>query len=106
MTACFVYMTAADKDEALRIGRVLVEERLVACVNQLDGMTSLYWWKGKVEEGCEVVLIAKTQPALLEKIIDRVRSLHSYECPCVISWPIEQGNPEYLKWIADETSAE
>lgn len=105
MSTAFVYMTAADKTEAINIGRALVEERLAACVNVFDGMTSLYWWEGKLEQGHEAVLIAKTRQALTAKIIDRVRELHSYDCPCVIAWPIETGNPDYLDWIERESSA-
>jgi periplasmic divalent cation tolerance protein len=99
--AHFIYMTASSKDEALAIGRALVAERLAACVNVLDGMASIYWWKGQVEEGSEVVLVAKTTDELVNRLIERVKSLHSYECPCVVSWPIEKGNEEYLNWIAD-----
>jgi len=106
MTACLVYVTASSREEALQIGRVLVEERLVACVNVLDGMTSLYWWQGAIEEGQEAVLIAKTRQELVDRIIDRVKPLHSYECPCIVAWPIEKANPDYLNWIADETTAE
>ncbi|MFQ5730883.1 MAG: divalent-cation tolerance protein CutA [Planctomycetaceae bacterium] len=104
MTAAIVYVTASNKDEALRIGRALVEERLAACVNVIDGMTSVYHWEGNIEESAEALMIAKTQPELVETLIERVKSLHSYSCPCVVSWPIETGNPAYLDWIRDETS--
>ncbi len=103
MTACMMYITCSDREEALRIGRTLVQERLVACVNVLDGMTSVYWWEGKLEQGQECVLIGKTRQELVENAIARVKSLHSYDCPCAVSWSIEQANPDYLKWIAEET---
>ena len=103
MSESFVYMTTSDKAEALKIGRLLVEERLVACVNVIDSMTSLYWWDGDVQESGEVVLIAKTRTDLVEKLIGRVRSLHSYSCPCIVSWPIQTGNDAYLEWIRTET---
>lgn len=103
MSASFVYITAKDKTEAVTIGRALVEERLVASVNVIDNITSLYWWEGKVQTGSEAVLIAKTKPNLVEPVIERVKSLHSYKCPCVISWPIQEGNAEYLNWIDEET---
>jgi len=103
MNASFVYVTAANKQEALQIGRVLVEERLAACVNVLDNMTSLYWWEGKLQEDSEAVLIAKTRENLVEQLIERVKSLHSDSCPCVVSWPIQTGNQAYLDWIRDET---
>lgn len=104
MAAAFVYITAGSKEEATTVGSALVEERLVACVNVLDGMTSLYWWEGKVNHDGETVLVAKTRQDLVERVIERVKTLHSYDCPCVVSWPITQGNPAYLKWIEDETS--
>ena len=100
----FVYMTAADKVEAAKIGRLLVEERLAACVNILPGMNSIYHWQGKIEESAEVVLIAKTRTAHVPAIIDRVRELHSDSCPCVVSWPLREGNEDYLQWIFDETT--
>ena len=103
MSAAIVYLTAGSREEALTIGRALVEERLAACVNLLDNMTSLYWWQGKIEEGSEVVLIAKTRQDLVEPLIERARALHSYEVPSIVSWPIASGNPAYLDWIIDET---
>ncbi len=103
MTATFVYITATDRDEATRIGRTLVEERLAACVNVIDGMTSIYRWEGAVQQETEAVLIAKTTEINVNKLIERVKAIHSYDCPCVVSWPIAAGNAPYLKWIDDET---
>ncbi len=100
----FVYMTTSNKEEALDIGRTLVSERLAACVNVLDNMTSLYWWNGQLEQGNEAVLIAKTSEERIDRLIARVKELHSYDCPCVVSWSIENGNEAYLNWIAGETS--
>lgn len=103
MTTSFIYITTGNKVEAESIGRVLVEERLVACVNIIDGMTSMYWWEGKLESAQEAVLIAKSTEDRIEAVIARVKSLHSYACPCVVAWPITRGNPDYLQWIHDET---
>ena len=72
-----IYVTASSMDEARKIGRALVEERLVACVNLIDRMTSIYWWQGAVEEGSEVVVIAKTTAGRVGTIIDRVKALPS-----------------------------
>lgn len=105
MTAAIVYITTADKIEALQIGRTLVEERLAACANVFDGMTSVYHWEGNIEESGEAVLIAKTRADLVDAVIERVKTLHSYTCPCVVGWPIERGNADYLDWIAGETRA-
>jgi periplasmic divalent cation tolerance protein len=104
MTAAIAYVTAASKDDALRIARTLVDERLAACGNVLDGMTSVYRWQGAIETAHEAVLIVKTRAELIPRVIERVRELHTYQCPCVVSWPIVAGNPDYLQWIADETT--
>ena len=103
MAAIFVYVTVDSMETARRIGRILVEERLAACINVIDGMHSVYRWKGKIEEAAEVIVIAKTCDGLLDLLTERVRSLHSYECPCVVGLPIVGGNQDYLEWIASET---
>lgn len=104
MELSFVYITAASAEEARRIGRSLVEERLAACTNVIDGMTSMYWWEGRVQEDSEAVLIAKTRESLVKALTDRVKALHSYTCPCVVALPIGQGNPDFLDWLARETA--
>lgn len=76
----------------------------MACVNIHDGMTSLYWWNDAVQEDTEASIIAKTDDSRVERVVDRVKELHSYDCPCVVSLPITAGNPDYLQWIADNTS--
>ncbi len=86
----------------MRIGRHLVEERLAACVNVLDGMVSLYWWQGKLEQGQEAVLIAKTTQELVEPLTERVRALHSYDVPCVLELPVSGGNENYIRWLEGE----
>lgn len=100
-----VYMTAGSIVEARRIGRTLVEERLVACVNLIEGMKSIYWWQGAVEEGSEVVIVAKTTVGRIGPLIERVKALHSYDVPCIVALPIESGNPDFMEWIARETIA-
>lgn len=103
MPNCLIYMTAGSHEEAARIGKTLVAERLAACVNLIDGMRSMYWWQGEVHEDGETVLIAKTRRALVDALTERVKSLHGYDCPCVVSLPIEGGNAEFLAWIEAET---
>ncbi len=100
---CMVYMTAADEDEAARIGRALVEARLAACVNIIPGMRSFYRWQGEVRDDREVVMIAKSRRTLVDALVARVKELHGYECPCVVALPIEGGNRDFLDWIAAET---
>ncbi len=102
-TPRFIYITAPSRDEALKIGRMLVGERLAACANALPGARSVYWWQGKMEEADECVLVAKTRAGLVNRLVGRVRALHSYACPAIVALPILEGNPDYLAWIAAET---
>jgi periplasmic divalent cation tolerance protein len=97
-----IYITAKDDAEARKIGEILVWERLVACVNFFP-IKSIYWWKGDVQEGKEVAIIAKTRAELVDRVIARVKQVHSYEVPCVVSWIIEEANPDYLEWIKEST---
>jgi periplasmic divalent cation tolerance protein len=105
MEYCSVYLTARDSTEAKQISRTLVLEKLVACVNYFP-IESIYHWKGVVEESEEIALIAKTRSDLVEKVIQRVKQIHSYEVPCVVSWKIEMGNPDFLEWIQESTERE
>ena len=102
MAVNFVYMTAGSKAEARKIGNALVEARLAACVNILENMQSIYRWEDKIQQGAEVVLIAKTTDNLVSRLIDRVKSLHSYDCPCIVSLPILSGYPPFLDWVQTE----
>ena len=97
-----LYMTAGSVDEANRLARTLVEERLVACANVYDGVRSFYWWEGAVQDGAEAVVIAKTRADRVDAAVSRVRDLHSYACPCVVVLPIAGGNPAFLDWIGQE----
>jgi len=100
---CILYVTASNGDEAEKISQALLEERLVACVNILGNITSHYWWKGEIRTGNEVLLIAKTMDTLVARSVEKVKSIHSYECPCIVSLPISGGNPAFLKWLEEET---
>jgi periplasmic divalent cation tolerance protein len=102
MTAHFVYMTAGSKSEAQKIAKALVENRLAACVNILENMQSIYRWEEEIQQDTEVVLIAKTTERLVSELIDKVKSLHSYDCPCIVSLPILDGYAPFLNWIHDE----
>ena len=100
---CWVYITAGSIEEAKNIGQKLVEQNLAACVNILEKMTSIYKWEEKLEEGQEVVMIAKTRNTHMPKLIETVKRFHSYDCPCILELPIQGGNPEFLSWIEAET---
>jgi periplasmic divalent cation tolerance protein len=103
VAACLCYVSVSSHEEALAIGRVLVEERLAAAVNITGGVTSIYRWQGAIQEAPEVLLLAKTRSALVARLSARVSALHSYACPAVIAVPIRGGNPDYLAWIEEQT---
>lgn len=103
MPATLVYVTASSQDEAIKIARIAVEERLAACANVFQPITSIYWWEGKVQQEGETSFILKTRADLVEALTQRVRALHSYTCPCVVALPITSGNPAFLSWIENET---
>ena len=102
MAVNLIYMTAGSKAEAQKIGNALVQDRLAACVNILDNMQSIYRWEEKIQQGTEVVLIAKTTEAQVFRLIEKVKSLHSYDCPCVVSLPVLDGYPPFLNWVHAE----
>lgn len=103
MPVMFVYATAGDASEAQRIGRAVVEERLAACANIIDGMSSVYWWQDAVQEAKEAVLILKTTDDRLGALIARIKDLHSYDCPCIEALPVVAGNQRFLDWVVSET---
>jgi periplasmic divalent cation tolerance protein len=100
----FVYVTAPNREVALTLGRMAVNARLAACANVLDGMTSIYWWQGKLNEDAESVLILKSREDKLTELMQAIREQHPYECPCIVALPIVTGNPDYLKWLQQETN--
>lgn len=101
MSHVVVFITAPSADDAARLGRTLVEERLAACANLVPGVASTYWWQGRVEDAREALLILKTRQELVGRVAARVRELHSSTVPEVIAVPIIGGNPAYLAWIDD-----
>ncbi len=98
----FIYMTAGDAAEAKKIAGELVASKLAACVNILDNMSSVYVWQGEIQEDSEVVMIAKTTREKLPQLVEKVKSLHSYECPCIVSLPVLDGHQPFLEWIEAE----
>lgn len=103
MAAYLVYVTASSDEEAEMIARTLVGERLAACANLLGAIRSIYWWEGTLQEDGEVALVLKTRGELVDRVVARVKEVHSYDCPCVIALPVSAGNPEFLNWIESET---
>jgi len=97
-----VFSTCASAEEARRVARTLVEERLAACVNIIGDIVSIYQWQGKVHEGDEVMLVVKSRRDLLPRLQERLASVHSYEVPEAIAIPVVDGLPAYLEWLDRE----
>jgi periplasmic divalent cation tolerance protein len=96
-----VLTTAESQNQARRIADALIERRLAACVTIVSGVQSIYRWKGKAEEADEWMLLIKTTAAAFERVCDTIKELHSYELPECMCLVIEDGSPEYLKWIEE-----
>ena len=101
--AKLVFSTTDSKAAAHQLALRLVSEGLAACVNIIPNVSSVYKWKGEVEEASETLLVIKTGDGRLSALLGRMRELHSYDVPEVISVSIESGLPEYLEWIDSET---
>jgi periplasmic divalent cation tolerance protein len=98
-----VFITAPNEEDAAKISRTLVGERLAACVNIIRSVRSIYRWQGRVEDEQEVLMIVKTKRDLFERLQERVKELHSYKVPEIIGLPVIEGSKEYLDWLGQET---
>lgn len=98
-----VLVTVPSQTEAERIGRKLVAEKLAACVNIVPHLYSIYYWQEKVEEAGEFLLLIKTMPQQVEKLIEKVKKIHSYEVPEILALPVLSGNTEYIRWVQKST---
>ena len=104
MTVVSVYAIFANADEAERIGRQMVEERLAACINILGPCRSIYRWQGAVETAEEVPAILKTTSTQADALVARIAALHSYALPCITVWPIDKLLVSYADWVEASTS--
>ena len=98
-----VLVTCASEEESLKIARALVDDQLAACVNLVAPIRSIYRWEGKIWDEKEWLLIIKTQEDRFRELEEKVRSLHSYAVPEIISLPILEGSSSYLNWIEENT---
>jgi periplasmic divalent cation tolerance protein len=98
-----VLVTAKDEAEAATIARALVEKKLAACCNIVKGVTSIYRWEGKVEQGAETLLMIKTRRSLFGGLEAEIRRLHSYTTPEIIALPVTAGSQAYLDWLEQST---
>ena len=101
MSVVSVYAVFANADEAERIGRAMVEGCLAACINILGPIRSIYRWRGAVETSDEVAAIFKTSHAQADTLITRIAALHSYEVPCIATWPIDKILGSYADWVEE-----
>ncbi len=99
-----VYCTVPP-EKAEEIARTVVEERLAACAGICGGLKSLYWWKGKLDKADESLLIMKTRRGLVGKLMERIRRLHPYEVPEIVSVRAEEAYEPYERWLRAETKA-
>jgi periplasmic divalent cation tolerance protein len=103
MDETVVFITASNEDEAAKIAKALVESRLAGCVNIIKDIRSVYSWQGRIEDEKEVLMVIKTRKTLFDSLIKKVKELHSYTVPEVISLPIIEGAEDYLKWLNEVT---
>jgi periplasmic divalent cation tolerance protein len=98
-----VTTTTDSRDEAEKLSRFVVENRLAACAQVVGPITSTYWWQGKVEAAEEWIIFMKTTAGHVDELVARLQAEHSYDTPEIVATPIVAGNPQYLEWIANET---
>ena len=95
----FFYVTAPNQQEALHIASDLVEGKLVACANIIRGVTSIYEYEGKLEQAEECIIILKTISRLRESVASRLKAIHTYTTPCIVSFDAVGINEEFYNWI-------
>ncbi len=94
-----VIVTTKDKKEAQIIAQAAIEKKLAACANIIAGISSKFWWQGKIDSSNEALLFLKTKKSLFKRISKVIKSMHSYEVPEIIAIPIIAGDTNYLRWI-------
>ena len=102
MAGVKVVLITTPPGKGEEIARLLVEERLAACVNVVKGIKSFYWWEGKVNVDEEELLIVKTRGEVIDKLVRRVKEVHPYTVPEVIALNVSEGNEDYIKWVFEE----
>lgn len=103
MSAILIYITTSSPVEARKIAEAVIADRLAACANILPAMTAICHWDGKIQSAEETVLILKTRAELFPAVEMRVRELHAYKIPCIVSWKLDQGHAPFMQWLLDET---
>ncbi len=98
-----VLITASSNDEAAKVGTALVEDHLAACVNIVSGIRSIFFWEGRVRNEQEALLLCKSRQQLLDRLISRVKELHSYTVPEILVLPVIGGSLDYISWLQNTT---
>lgn len=104
MKISVIFITVDKKENARKIIQELLKNRLVACVNLISGIESMYWWKGRIEKAKEFLLIIKTSKNRVKNIIKFVKKIHPYTVPEIIAFDINNGNKDYIDWVIKETN--
>jgi periplasmic divalent cation tolerance protein len=94
-------VTCSSRKEARKVARAILKKKLAACVNIIEGLESHYWWKGKLENAREYLLLIKTTQAQINGVTDEVKSVHSYDVPEIVFLPFAAGERDYLKWLGE-----
>ncbi len=94
-----LYVTCGSKSEAVKLGKLLVSNKLAACTNIVENIQSIFNWKNKTKSSKEFILIGKTQKKNIKLITKIIEKKHSYECPCILFFNIDDGNKKFFKWI-------
>jgi len=100
---CIVYITAGSEEEAKRLAKALVEERLAACCSIISKIQSIYSWEGKLQQENEHLIMCKTRNTLFGPLEQRVREIHSYDVPEILMVPVLDGSGPYLEWLLNST---
>jgi len=100
---CEVIITADNEDWLITFTRSLVEDRLVACGQHIAPIRSVYRWEGTIHDDHETRVALHTRTSLVQHVIDRVRQAYPYDVPCILAIPVEAGNPDYIRWVINET---
>ena len=102
---CILYVTFSNIEEAEGIIKLLLEQKLIACANVFKSITSHYIWENELKSSSEVITILKSKKSKIEKINTIIKKHHSYNCPCIITFSVENINPEYLNWLDKNLSS-
>jgi len=101
-----VFATFSNIDEARKISKILLDDKVVACTNLIQGVSSHFWWRGSINNAKETLLIAKTEQTCFNRVESIIKKIHSYEVPEIIAVPILQGHEPYFKWISESVKEE